>query len=822
MSIKRSFVPRFALSLLMAVLFVALASPAIALPDTVMHQPTPPHNAIKRDILALYSSREEPSIKDTRLHKYLEMPANHVGLRFVYHDIMASIPSVDELSRYRGIISWFPPGSTMDDPKRYILFINKALDQGLHVAMFGAPSLAEDKAGNVTPLELINSMFKRMGMEQSPIWNFVNYDSELTHIDHEMMQFERRMPTVLPPYQQMHAVRSDAVAYLTVDSAEHSEKQSDLVIISRNGGYVAENYGAFEQVRHERTDEGEEKDSYTFKQWYINPFLFLERVFDTASLPKPDFTTIAGQRIFYGHIDGDGWNNLSEVPGYKYQDIISAEVIRREIFLKYPDFPVTVAPVGAEIDPLWTAHRTSQDVVREIFALPNIEPATHTYSHPFYWAFFASTDHAEREELFLDNYMFGNWQDQESHWRRFMSFVGEESHTHHDESADFYQCAVADPIPESGAPERLPSAYQTPRAFANQRFDLDMEICGSADYIQRLAPPGKNVRLIQWSGDTEPFEAAIRKARLHGMWNINGGDSRFDPEYPSYAWVAPLGLQVGSERQIYASNSNENTYTHDWTGRFYGFKYLLRTINNTETPLRIKPFNVYYHMYSGEKLASLNAIRNNLDFAQQRSFHPIFTTRYAAIANGFYTTDVVAEGENSWRVHHRGALNTIRFDRASLRSVDFSRSEGVIGQRWLQGSLYVYLDEDHPQPLIVLKDFTNFGKYPKPSRPYLVQSDWRVWDLNIEPASFSFTTQGFGHGEQEWIVPWQQEDLVVNMQLLNNDNNISSRHDSVTSITYNLLNSGDGYAVLRLNVKENTHQPARITIRKKNKDAAIL
>ena len=47
---------------------------------------------------------------------------------------------------------------------------------------------------------------------------------------------------------------------------------------------------------------------------------------------------------------------------------------------------------------------------------------------------------------------------------------------------------------------------------------------------------------------------------------MNGGDLRFDSEYSSVAYVAPLARTVGREHQIYSVNSNENTYTNGWTG----------------------------------------------------------------------------------------------------------------------------------------------------------------------------------------------------------------------------------------------------------------
>jgi hypothetical protein len=211
---------------------------------------------------------------------------------------------------------------------------------------------------------------------------------------------------------------------------------------------------------------------------------------------------------------------------------------------------------------------------------------------------------------------------------------------------------------------------------------------------------------------------------------------------------------VGEERQIYASNSNENTYTDLWTKHFYGFRFLVDTVRNTERPRRVKPFNVYYHMYSGEKLASLNAVRANLLAARRDRVVPITTSRYAAIAEGFHAARFQREAPAAWRVEDRGALQTVRFDRAATRAVDFSRSEGVLGQRHFQGSLYVALDPGADRPRIALRNTETLGHPPAADRPYVVQSRWRVVDVQAEGNdAFAFRARGFGPGRMRWYVP---------------------------------------------------------------------
>src|SRR6185437_3403154 len=124
------------------------------------------------------------------------------------------------------------------------------------------------------------------------------------------------------------------------------------------------------------------------------------------------------------------------------------------------------------------------------------------------------------------------------------------------------------------------------------------------------------------------------------------------------------------------------------------------TLKNSETPIRLEPIAIYYHIYSGEKDASLKAVISNIEYARKQDIAPIVVSRYTRIAEGFYNTVLTPLAPDTWRVDKRGALETIRFDHHSLQSVDFTRSRGVIGQRYRQGSLYVYLDAAVDQPII--------------------------------------------------------------------------------------------------------------------------
>src|SRR5260370_40993298 len=130
---------------------------------------------------------------------------------------------------------------------------------------------------------------------------------------------------------------------------------------------------------------------------------------------------------------------------------------------------------------------------------------------------------------------------------------------------------------------------------------------------------------------------------------------------------------------------------------------MMKSIDNTEAPRRVKPINVYYHMYSGEKLSSLRALLENLRYASSGEICPITAGQYAAVADGFYSASIEALGAHTWRITNRAELQTIRFDDALKFAVDFANSTGVVGQRYEQDRLYVALDAADPAPVIALR-----------------------------------------------------------------------------------------------------------------------
>jgi hypothetical protein len=728
---------------------------------------------VPRTILTFYNSDENPDIRTTRIHRYVEITMNHLGLKFKYLDINKPLPDLEDLGDIRGVFTWFNM-DRMPDPSGFLDWADQLMDKKIKWVIFGLLGVVSDFQENKTPLPLINRYLGRLGLQTQENWKNVTYDVKLNYTDKQMLEFERPYTGILPAFLQVHRLNKTSTAFLSASWGKEFAATSDLIVIGPQGGYAAPGYYI----------SGDED----FHQWYIDPFEFFRRAFATDDLPKPDTTTLSGRRMYYSHIDGDGWRNETEVEGYLDEKELSAEVIFQEALEPFPDLPVTLAPIAGDLDPKWYGNKEILAQARKMLALPQVEAGSHTYSHPYFWNYYKDYS-AEKEWM---QFLKKKEKRNSPIAKRFAPFLSVNS-------------LESDQAPEKKSENKddpnIPEVYQNPRAYIDYPFDLDQEIFGSIEFINKLCPPGKKVKILQWSGDTSPFPAALAKTRQIQVMNINGGDTKFDSEYPSNSWVSSVGLQIEDQLQIYASLSNENTYTDLWDNNFSGFQNLIATLKRTESPRRLKPINIYYHLYSGQKTASLNALVKNLEYAQTQEIAPVSTSHYAQIAEGFYSTRFVPMGPKRWRIKNRGHMQTIRFDDADKLAVNMETSTGVIGQRHLQGTLYVALDSTEKAPIITLKDFSPGEKLPTAEQPYLVQGRWHIWNLKFpRKHQATFTAQGFGDGEMVWKVPGPG---AYELSLSNN-----------TGVQQTLSALADGDGILKVKFGSEAIENVKITLTK--------
>ena len=366
------------------------------------------------------------------------------------------------------------------------------------------------------------------------------------------------------------------------------------------------------------------------ERWAIQPISFLTAALRLRQMPAPNVTTENGRRLFMTHVDGDGFASRVEFPGADY----SGEALYEQVFTRYK-IPMTLSVIEGEVGPKGLYPQISprlEEIARKMFALPYVEIGTHTYSHPFEW-----------------------------------------------EDVD---ATTGERIDRGGGD----TAFSL--NIPNYKFNIDREITGSIDYINsRLAPPGKKTVILQWPGNCEPPAIVVRKVYAAGVDNINGGDTVITKSANSWTNIAPIGVDKGpGAYQVYAPNQDENVYTNDWLGPFYGFTRVLETFDLTDKPLRFKPIDIYYHMYSGTKVASLRALDQIFSTVLKEPVLPVRVTDYThkvldwhnfAVARAVPPAGAARSPDSNWIVRGDGEVRELRAPPGSVP--DLRASAGVTG-----------------------------------------------------------------------------------------------------------------------------------------------
>ncbi|MFA6543029.1 MAG: endo alpha-1,4 polygalactosaminidase [Limisphaerales bacterium] len=424
-------------------------------------------------------------------------------------------------------------------------------------------------------------------------------------------------------------IRAPAGSEVLLSLATGDGRQFDPLFIAPWGGVMLEPYALF---RRPDLDE----------LWLVDPFHFFKQALGRPDMPVPDTTTRDGERIFFSHIDGDGFRHASSVEIGRR----SGEIIVERIIKKYP-FPFTVSFIEAEVRGI-VAGQKSGDAesltrqAREVLAMPKVEAASHSYTHPFYWN---AGDRTVKE------YARANLQ-------------------------------LTPPHDRPGAP-----------------LDLRREITGSVDYIEReLCPPGKRVKIFLWSGNCRPWPEGLRLVRELGIENMNGGETAISRKRPSVTRVSARALPWEGELQISSANENENIYRERWAVSgdtespfFGGFLLAQDGFERMEQPRRLKPVNIYFHFYSGDNLASLNALTRLFEWAAHQELHSLTAAGYARLVRDARGVRVIRESDTRWTLVSAGVLRTFRLPR-SVSVPDLAASRGVTGWRASGDVIYIHTD----------------------------------------------------------------------------------------------------------------------------------
>ena len=184
--------------------------------------------------------------------------------------------------------------------------------------------------------------------------------------DPQVMGFETKVAARRNVFYPL--VLEDGAGKRLLSVEDQNGARMDAVFTTAWGGMAVSPYVLAEGYEH----------SY---RWVLNPFAFFKKALQLADVPVPDVTTLDGHRMLIVHIDGDGFPSRAEMPGNDY----CGKVILDQILSRYR-VKSTVSIIEGEIGAAGKWPKLSPElepIARAIFALPNVEVASHTYSHPF-------------------------------------------------------------------------------------------------------------------------------------------------------------------------------------------------------------------------------------------------------------------------------------------------------------------------------------------------------------------------------------------------------------------------------------------------------
>ena len=289
-------------------------------------------------------------------------------------------------------------------------------------------------------------------------------------------------------------------------------------------------------------------------RWILDPFAFFQAVLDPGLRPVPDVTTLSGRRIFFSTISGEGWTTTA--PAERLDDAPSPR--RRHRARPVPRPLSRTSRRRSRSSPATSIPRSAAGFAAQGAALAKaaFTPAggrarLRSRTLPSRWSFFESY-RRDQELAIVDRLGRAARPTDRSLVSEAVSTLGR-----------------AFAPPDAGA--YLGRGGEAPRRYMLEPFDLDAEIGGSLETVAALAPDRKAAPAFAWSGDAQPFEAALAAARAAGAAGVGGGGGVYDATVPTLSNLAPIGIEVGGERQIYAALSGDAAFTNFWSTPSHGF-----------------------------------------------------------------------------------------------------------------------------------------------------------------------------------------------------------------------------------------------------------
>ena len=614
--------------------------------------PTP----ILRSVLALIDSDGQDWTADGEdyVQQIYEMPLNYLGLTVIRHDIREGPPPEDYLTNLRAVLTCF---RFTKRPADWVMpWLEKIRARGgirfLHMGGFGPMALGENGEG---PKGLARWL-SAFGLGYDDAYVDLPLGVTATLRDKKLCALEadpRRATVHLGPY-----ITGDGNVPWVTTRCPSSDIRARAPVVTGPWGGIALQPWVFK-------DDGGEGT----RRLYLDLFAFFAEALDLKGLPAPQPSVLNGRRMYFCHVDGDGFESISTVETGK----LCGEVFLSRIVERF-DLPITISIIVASLADSIEPDEPTREMraAAVLLSHPKVEPATHTVLHPFSW-----------------------------------------------------QVKPGEPFPVSSGFPSLEGYQPSPEA----------EVRASLRFIDRyLLGDRQKCRMVLWSGDATPPEAAVEEARRLGALNLNGGIYRYDDLYDSVAYVPPFGRRLARSVQAYCGAPNENIFEGYFTRQPGTFAHVDETIERTGKGRILKPANVYVHFYSVERPQRLEVFERLLHrWGEKEETAPVFTSTYAAAVESALETARVLRIPDGWVFSDFGACRTVRID-GETRPIAWDRSPGILGTRTMGGALYLALARGDAEVV--------FDPAAKP-QPYLEQANHVLTDAERSASGVTATSQSF-------------------------------------------------------------------------------
>jgi hypothetical protein len=595
-------------------LFGAAPGVALALAGLLSLPASAEEGVESRRVLALFDG-EGRSLRfdfEDPVHQVLEMPLNHLGMVVERHDIRKGPPPDSALDGTRALLTLFDNRGDCP-PWLWPWLEEKVRDRGLrvvHVGDFGPLT----RPGGASDFSRLEAWLGPLGLSIDDRYLEGPVGIGTDFLDRRLCAFESN-----PLGRAIHRGPKNRSprnrAWVRTWPAGDPEDVRAPVVTGPWGGI------ALDPWTYNAGDENEER------RWYLDPFAFFREALGLEGVPAPHPSVLHGRRMFFLHVDGDGFEDLSSVkPG-----ALSAEVFREEILERYP-LPFTVSIIVASLTKdLRVAEPTREmEEARRIFRLANVEPASHGVLHPLRW------DLPLRSAAHGDQAWYAN-------------------------------------------------------GLANYEYGAVNEVRDSIRFVNERLLEGRRCGLMLWTGSTNAPEEAVLQCAREGALNLNGGVFRWDPLFDSSAFVSPWARRIGSAVQVYAGACNENDFEGFFREMPGAYGHIDETIERTGRDRILKPANLYVHFYIADKPARLRPLHALVRrWAYGERTIPVFASVYVRSVLSALGGCEVRRCEKGFEFRGFGDCRTARID-GPTPPIDWERSPGLFGARRVGDSLYLDL-----------------------------------------------------------------------------------------------------------------------------------